>query len=205
MNSGILASSKLKLPGTETARTIPPDSQILYGVFGLLFFSVLAFGAVEPWSTFVLETGAAILFTRWLYQQAQSETVRIRGNPLLLPMAVFGVVVLLQLLLGRSAYVHDTLESVMLYVAYLLLAFLVCQTLNRGIQARTVACAISAFGLGVAIFALLQGLSGTTKLYWIRTPRLGGWIYGPYVNHNHYAGLMEMLLPVPLIMCLTRF
>ena len=33
---------------------------------------------------------------------------------------------------------------------------------------------------------------------------MGGWIYGPYVNHNHYAGLMELLVPVPLVLSLTR-
>lgn len=33
---------------------------------------------------------------------------------------------------------------------------------------------------------------------------MGGWIYGPYVNHNHYAGLMEMLIPIPLVLSLTR-
>jgi O-antigen ligase len=33
---------------------------------------------------------------------------------------------------------------------------------------------------------------------------MGGWIYGPYVNHNHYAGLMEMLVPIPLVLSLTR-
>ena len=32
----------------------------------------------------------------------------------------------------------------------------------------------------------------------------GGAIYGPYVNHNHYAGLMELLMPVPLVLSLTR-
>jgi O-antigen ligase len=37
------------------------------------------------------------------------------------------------------------------------------------------------------------------------TPRFGGWIYGPYVNHNHYAGLMEMLIPVPLVFAFSRF
>ena len=56
----------------------------------------------------------------------------------------------------------------------------------------------------MASFALLQGLSATTRLYWLRTPRMGGWIYGPYVNHNHYAGLMEMLVPIPLVFSLTR-
>ena len=33
---------------------------------------------------------------------------------------------------------------------------------------------------------------------------MGGAIYGPYVNHNHYAGLMELLVPVPLVLSLTR-
>jgi O-antigen ligase len=52
---------------------------------------------------------------------------------------------------------------------------------------------------------LVQGLNSNGKLYWLRTPTQGGWIYGPYVNHNHYAGLMEMLVPVPLVFCLTRY
>ena len=43
------------------------------------------------------------------------------------------------------------------------------------------------------------------KLYWIRTLEQGGAIYGPYVNHNHYAGLMEMLTPFPLVLAATRF
>jgi O-antigen ligase len=45
----------------------------------------------------------------------------------------------------------------------------------------------------------MQGLASNGKLYWLRTAQSGGWIYGPYVNHNHYAGLMEMLTPIPLI------
>ena len=36
-----------------------------YGTIGLLFFGPLAFGAVEPWSIFVLEAGAAILLAVW--------------------------------------------------------------------------------------------------------------------------------------------
>src|SRR5207245_10179423 len=44
-----------------------------------------------------------------------------------------------------------------------------------------------------------------SKLYWFRTPHFGGWIYGPYVNHNHYAGLMEMLVPIPLVFAFSRF
>jgi len=67
----------------------------------------------------------------------------------------------------------------------------------------TVLC--SAYGFAVASFALVQSMSSSGKLYWLRTPRSGGWIYGPYVNHNHYAGLMEMLAPIPLVFALSRY
>src|SRR5581483_2183543 len=43
---------------------------------------------------------------------------------------------------------------------------------------------------------------GNGKLYWIRQPRFGGWIYGSFVNHGNYAGLMELLAPIPLVLCL---
>ena len=74
----------------------------------------------------------------------------------------------------------------------------------KGSQARTLALVFCLYGAAVAGFALLQGVASNGKLYWIRQPRMGGWIYGPYVNHNHYAGLMEMLVPIPLVLALTR-
>jgi O-antigen ligase len=50
----------------------------------------------------------------------------------------------------------------------------------------------------LALFALLQFFSNPATIYGFVKPRWGGWIFGPYVNHNHYAGLMEMLIPVAL-------
>ena len=82
--------------------------------------------------------------------------------------------------------------------------FLAAQTLISGAQARTLALIFSFTERRSPAFALIQGISSNGKLYWIRQPRMGGWIYGPYVNHNHYAGLMEMLVPIPLVLALTR-
>jgi O-antigen ligase len=61
------------------------------------------------------------------------------------------------------------------------------------------------YGALVAAFAVLQGLAPNGKLYWNWALAQGGSIYGPYVNHNHYAGLMEMLMPFPLVLAATRF
>jgi O-antigen ligase len=50
----------------------------------------------------------------------------------------------------------------------------------------------------MGLFAILQFASGTHRIYGIvDTP--GGAIFGPYVNDDHFAGLMEMLIPVAVL------
>jgi len=185
-------------------RSSQPDRIVLYGVFGLLLFCPLAFGTTEPWSVFILESGSALLLMFWIIRQILSGELSVAGNPLFAPMLAFGFCIALQLMTGRTAYRHQTFSVSLLYASYGILCFLAIQVLRRTSQVRILTIAFSAYGFLLALFAMLQGFSGTSRLYWIRTPRMGGWIYGPYVNHNHYAGLMEMLLPIPLVFCLTR-
>jgi O-antigen ligase len=177
---------------------------VLYGTFGLLMFGPLAFGAVEPWSIFVLETGSVLLILLWLAKQWLDGELAIQWNPLFLPMSAFGILILVQIVFRTSAYPHDTFSQALQYVAYAMLCFLAAQTLLRSSQARTLATIFAVYGFLIASFALVQGIASNGKLYWIRQPHLGGWIYGPYVNHNHYAGLMELLIPIPLVLSLTR-
>jgi O-antigen ligase len=185
-------------------RSAQMDAILLYGTFGLLMFGPVAFGAVEPWSTFVLETGSVLLTLLWLGKQWRAGDLTIEWNPLFLPMAGFGVLTLVQIVFRASAYRHDTISSALLYCAYAMLCFLSGQTLLRGSQARKIAVILSLFGFVIAAFSLLQGVAPNGKLYWLRQPSMGGAIYGPYVNHNHYAGLMELLVPIPLVLSLTR-
>jgi O-antigen ligase len=179
-------------------------SGLLYGTFGLLMFGPLAFGATEPWSRFTLEAGAILLALIWVAKQWIDGEIKIVPNPLFLPMGVFGLLVLGQIVFRSSAYPHDTISNALLFIAYAILCFLSSQTLLRGAQARKLALIFCIYGSAVAAFALLQGISPNGRLYWLRQPRLGGWIYGPYVNHNHYAGLMELLIPIPLVLALSR-
>ncbi|MGA2019083.1 MAG: O-antigen ligase family protein [Candidatus Sulfotelmatobacter sp.] len=181
------------------------DAILLYSTFGLLMFGPLAFGAVEPWSTFILEVGSVLLTLLWLRKQWVAGELTIQGNPLFLPMAVFGLLILVQVVLpGASSYRHDTISGALLYCAYAMLCFLSGQTLLRSSQARKIALVLAGYGLAIAAFSLLQGVAPNGKLYWLRTPKMGGSIYGPYVNHNHYAGLMELLVPIPLVLSLSR-
>lgn len=177
----------------------------LYGLTALLLFAPLAFGAVEPWAIFVLEAIATLLAALWSLRQVRGGHLIIRWNPTFLPMCAFAVLNAIQLLPGISAYRHVTRSALFLNVAYALVCFLLTQVLNRTTHLRRLVLAFAIYGSCVAVFAVLQGLSSSTKIYWLRTPHFGGWIYGPYVNHNHYAGLMEMLTPIPLVFAFSRY
>jgi O-antigen ligase len=179
------------------------DPVLFYGVFGLLLFGPLAFGAVEVWSISILQLGAGVLFALWAARQVVAGELEIVGNPLFLPMLLFALLILGQLATGRTAYRPDTSSAALLFCAYGLLCFLVVQCLRKTSQVKALAWLLSGYGFTIALFALMQGVSPNGKLYWLRTAQSDGWIYGPYVNHNHYAGLMEMLTPIPLVVSLT--
>jgi O-antigen ligase len=151
-----------------------------------------------------MEAGSALLFLCWMALQATNGELRIQGSPLFAPMVSFAALVFLQLVTGSSAYRYATFSAALLYCAYGVICFLVVQCLRRTRQIRVLATLASAYGLAMAAFALLQSLASNGKIYWIRTVPLGSGIYGPYVNHNHYAGLMEVLYPIPLVACFSR-
>ena len=65
--------------------------------------------------------------------------------------------------------------------------------------------ALAVFGALLAIFAMIQDVSGTKAIYWMFQPSdVAAQIYGPFVNRNHYAGLMELLAPLPFLLCLSQ-
>jgi len=167
---------------------------------GLLIFAPLAFGAVEPWSIAVLEIGAGAAFLFWAVMVGIAGEVEIIFSPLLLPVVAFGLFILAQLIAGISAYAYVTWTELLKYVAYAMSFFIVVQCLRTRKELKIFAGAATVFGFLLATFAIIQQFTSPGKLYW--TKAVEGWIYGPYVNHNHYAGLMEMLAPVPIVLSL---
>jgi O-antigen ligase len=194
-----------------TAESNPPlrspsslvDQVLLSGLFGLLLFGPLAFGAVEPWSSSIVQVGVGLLFALWAVRQVAAAELEIVGNPLFSPMLFFAGLILWQLATGRTAYRADTSSVALLYGAYGLLCFLAVQCVRRISQLKALGAVLSGYGFAIAMFGLIQGIASNGKLYWLRSLPSDGWIYGPYINHNHYAGLMEMLTPIPLVISLT--
>jgi len=203
--SSALATQPEPASIAKASRPRLTSTALLAGACAVLLLGPLAFGAVEPWSIFALEVCATLLLAVWAARQWIHRELDFSGNVLYLPMAAFFALVLLQWVVGTTAYRHVTYSHLLLYVAYGMLVFVVTQTLHRSSQFELMAKLFTGYGVVVALFAVLQGMAPNGKVYWIRTLEQGGLIYGPYVNHNHYAGLMEMLTPFPLVLAATHF
>ena len=202
--SSALATQPEPVPVAKKSAPRITNSALLAGASSVLLLGPLAFGAVEPWSIFALEACATLLLGAWACRQWMNRELNLSDNVLYRPMAVFFALALVQWVVGTTAYRHVTYSHLLLYAAYGMLVFVVTQTLRRASQFEMLAKLFTGYGAVVASFAVLQGLAPNGKLYWIRSLEQGGAIYGPYVNHNHYAGLMEMLTPFPLVLAATR-
>ncbi len=203
--SSALATQPEPAPVAKVSQPMLTNNSLLAGASAVLLLGPLAFGAVEPWSIFALEACAAVLLAVWALRQWMRRELSVSDHPLYLPMAAFFALALLQWAVGTTAYRQVTYSHLLLYGAYGMLVFVVTQTLRRYSQFEWMAKLFTGYGAVVASFAILQGLTPNGKLYWIWGLEQGGSIYGPYVNHNHYAGLMEMLLPFPLVLAATHF
>ena len=89
MKSPVLSAPAIDVQAQRASSRSVLDSVVLYGVVSLLLFGPLAAGAVRPWSTFVLEIGAGLLFGLWLVRQAALGMVEVTSNSLFPPMLVF--------------------------------------------------------------------------------------------------------------------
>lgn len=170
----------------------------------LFAFAVLAHGAVEPWSQSILQLSAAILFVSWGALCFRQRRFQLRFTPLLLPLLGLVLWTMTQWIFGLSLYPYLTRVEFLNWGALLLLTFLFLQAFQTLKQLRGFVWFLLIFSFLVALFGIIQYHTFNGKLYWVRELTGGGIPFGPYVNRNHFAGLMELLIPPGLLLLLLR-
>jgi O-antigen ligase len=88
-----------------------------------------------------------------------------------------------------------TRESLVKLSTNLILFFLASQVFDQSDRTmRLYGWAIVWYTFALALVSICQFYTSPGQIFWsVPSP---GWTFGPYVNHNHYAGLMEMLIPL---------
>ena len=193
---GIKAADR-GIPFQEAKRSDP----LTFSVARILLVSVLigapwTFGAVDSWAWMSLCLVASLVLLLWAAGSVQQGSAKLVWSPLYIPLALF-------LLLGFVQYVGrvardrwETRTALVLLTADLIFFFVSIQLLGaaRAENRRRFGLAVLLFCGMLGLFSVLQFASGTPKLYWSFDTE--GAFFGPYGNPDHYAGLLELLIPV---------
>jgi O-antigen ligase len=162
-----------------------------------LMAAPLAFGAVEPWAWASLCVLSGVALALWAMGCAATGRIRLVLSPMHVVILLALMLVAGQLVLGKTVDPIGTRESLIKLIGYSTIFFLAGQ-LSTDLSPRAwrwFGFAIITYVFAMAVFAILQFFSNAELIYWTVKPRWGGAIFGSYVNHNHYAGLFEVLLP----------
>jgi O-antigen ligase len=190
------------------------DKAIFAGLIAAVMFTALAHGAVEPWSAAIFELTIVALVLAWGAKAVMDKRLSIQAPSSALPLAallVFGFIQSLTLggsdgrRLSLSMDVEATRAST-LGMFFMFVAFIIAANfLSTRDRLGKVALTLTIYGLAMALFALVQRFTWNGRFYWLRQASEGVTSpFGPFANHNHFAGYMEMLMPIPLAMVIAR-
>jgi O-antigen ligase len=174
------------------------------GLCPIFAFTVLAHGAVETWSESILEIGAAMLLVAWAVIVYRDATLKIRWSALNGPLLCLLSIGLAQLILHLTANPYLTRTELLKLVSYFIVFFLTAQTFRERADLLKLAWFLVLLGFAVSLLGIVQHFTAEGKIYWFRELTVGGDPFGPYVNRNHFAGFVELVLPVGLALLVFR-
>jgi O-antigen ligase len=164
----------------------------------LLVVSPLLFGAVQSWAWGGMTVITVVLLMLWIVGGVRKASVRVMWSPLLIPILATVAICAMQLVSGASEDYTGTREALLKLITYAVL-FFVTQQLYFSAPAnvwRITGITTAAYTFGIAFFAVAQFLISPGLVYGKLAESNS--VFGPYVNHGDYAGLMEMLIPLTL-------
>lgn len=182
---------------------------------GFLFavvFAALAHGAVEPWSVFVFEGIVVVLLMLWSVKVMADKRLTLDIPVTALPIAALAGVGLVQSVafadssgrwLSLSKNVGFTRAAVTVLIFLLICYVIASNFFSSRERLAMLGHFLVMYGMTMALFALIQHFTWNGRFYWLRPTEVTS-PFGPFANHNHFAGYMELLIPIPVALIITR-
>jgi len=97
-----------------------------------------------------------------------------------------------------SLYPYESLNELVRMALYAMLFLMAFRAGKSKPDLMKVLYALALFGFLLSIFAIIQKAAWNGKLYWFRELSEGANPFGPFMNRNHFAGFMGMMVPPAL-------
>jgi O-antigen ligase len=167
-----------------------------YGVAAILIFAPLARGAVRIWSFTPIMFVIFFLTFIWLWKFNNLQ-IRFKPTSLDKPILIFFVIAVISVVF--SIYKQASLYALLQLISFVALYYLIVNSFDYVMARRLVGFTVCV-GVVISIYGLLQYFDICFHPWWAH----GDFLSATYVNHNHFSGYLELLIPVTIGFLLSR-
>lgn len=224
---GEVAAGTKSISGNGERMTRVLDRVIVIGLLGAVVVAPWLFGSVEFYARHLLTVWLLVLLLLWNVKATCERQWVVRLTPIHGVLLAFVLVAVMQSLsLGSllprpsPSSIPDTrslaqatslsLDPVTTRRVAVTLAtlvgyfFLATQFLATRRRLLATVIVLIVLGFSVALVGVIHKLTSNGKLLWFRDVDAIEVAFGPFVNRNHFAGFIEMILPLPLALIVAR-
>jgi len=164
------------------------------GIAAILIFSPVARGAVQIWSVAPTELAVLILVFLWLWK-ADKNNEPFRKTKIDLPIWLFVILAAISTIF--SIYKNASFLEMLRLMLYVGVFYLVVNNFDRWMNYRLITTIII-IGTAMSTLGLAQYFLELDHSWW----KPENFLASTYVNHNHFAGYLEMAIPLAIAVAL---
>lgn len=173
---------------------------ILVLLVSLLVFAPMAFGAVHTWAFLVVQTLVTCIAVVWLVRLWGGHKPKLLWTPLSWVVVAFVLYAVGRYLTSEIEYVAR-LELIRVLL-YALVFLAVTSNLYDQDSSETVTYALTIVAVFASSYAVFQFFHHSNHVWNLIAPYPGRGS-GTYINPDHFAGFLELVLPLPLAFLLA--
>lgn len=201
MGRRLRVTSKAEFPNLDKMDREQLDEWAEKGILllfsAILIFAVLATGAVRPLDFLIVQAGVIVLGFLWMARLWLKPKPHLLFGSIYIPILCFLAYAAVRCHLVPVAEAgRIELNRVLVYS---LIFFVAVNNLNRQDSTQFITVILLLLALGLALMAVYQYVTHPLKIWNFRRPTMylmrGS---GTFINPNHMAGFLEMVLPLAL-------
>ena len=195
----VLVSHPTLVREQETPLTASSTGRFLAAGLGAVMVAApLGFGATSTIGWLLLAAASFVLLLFWLAGRVYEGRILLSPHPLSVPLALLLAFTAVHWAARISVTPLATEMEWLRWLGYGALAVVAAACIETPQRLKQFAAALAVAGFLIATLGIAQYLTAGGKLYWVISLEYGGRMFGPYVNRNHFAGLMELWCPLAL-------